>query len=138
MLRKISIILLVGLFLSSCGYLANLNVTENAGSEARGYEIITVEDLQDLMEEEDITLINVHIPLEGNIPDTDLEIPFDEIENFTDQLPENKDEKIVIYCRSGGMGNTASETLIDLGYTDVSNLEGGYNVWKAMDLPFEE
>jgi len=100
--------------------------------------MISVADLQSLVEADDFTFINVHIPLEGNIPETDLEIPFDDVENYLGLLPADKDEKIVIYCRSGGMGNTASQTLVDLGYTDVSNLEGGYNAWKAADLPFEE
>jgi len=32
-----------------------------------------------MIENKDFLLINVHIPLEGNIPRTDLEIPFDDI-----------------------------------------------------------
>ena len=138
MLRKISIILLVGMFLSSCSYLADLNITGKIRGENNTYKMIQADELQKLMDEGEITLINVHIPLEGNIQDTDLTIPYDEVENYLNLLPENKDEKIVIYCRSGGMGDVASEALVDLGYTDVSNLEGGYSVWKAMDLPFEE
>ena len=100
--------------------------------------MINVEELQEIMDKGDITLINVHIPLEGNMQGTDLTIPFDEVENFLDLLPEDKDTKIVVYCRSGSMGDIASEKLADLGYTNISNLDGGYNVWKAMDLPFEE
>jgi rhodanese-related sulfurtransferase len=103
-----------------------------------GYEMITVPDLQELMDAEEFTFVNVHIPLEGNIPGTDATIPFDQIKDYLDQLPENKDEKIILYCRSGSMGDIASQTLIDLGYTDVANLEGGYNVWQSMNLPFEE
>jgi rhodanese-related sulfurtransferase len=131
MLQKISVLLLVGVLLASCASFTN------QGSAA-GYEMISVGDLQGLMEAEDVTLVNVHIPLEGNIPGTDLMIPFDEVEGYLDLLPENKDEKIILYCRSGSMGDTASETLVDLGYTDVSNLEGGYNAWKANGLPFKE
>ena len=131
MLQKISVLLLAGVLLASCAAFPGLG-------GAAGYEMISVGDLQGLMETEDITLINVHIPLEGNITGTDLMIPFDEVESFLDLLPENKDEQIILYCRSGSMGDTASETLVELGYTDVSNLEGGYNVWKANGLPFEE
>ena len=131
MLQKISVLLLVGVLLASCAAFPGLG-------GAAGYEMISVGDLQGLMETEDITLINVHIPLEGNITGTDLMIPFDEVESYLDLLPENKDEQIILYCRSGSMGDTASETLVELGYTDVSNLEGGYNAWKANGLPFEE
>ena len=134
--------LLVVILLSSCSYLPNLTLdtifSSNAESADKGYEMISVKELESVMNEEEITLINVHIPLEGNIPETDLAIPFNDIEDYQSQLPQNKDEKIVIYCRSGGMGDTASETLVKLGYTNVWNLDGGYNTWKAVGLPFEE
>ena len=87
---------------------------------------------------EEFTLVNVHIPLEGNIPGTDAMIPFDEIEHHLDELPADKDAQIVLYCRSGSMSRTATQTLIGLGYTNVFDLEGGYNAWVANDLPFEE
>ena len=132
-MRKIVGVIIMGLFLSSCTSILGQSESSSEG----GYDLITVKELQNLMEAEDFTFVNVHIPLEGNIPETDTEIPFDEVENYLSLLPENKDEKIVIYCRSGSMGNTASETLINLGYTNVSNLEGGYNAWKAVGLPFE-
>lgn len=138
MLRKISTVLLIGLLLSSCSYLADLNFAGKMNSENNSYQMIKVEDLNKLMDEGEITLINVHIPLKGNIAGTDLTIPYNEVENYLDTLPDNKDEKIVIYCRSGSMGDIASEKLVDLGYANVSNLEGGYNVWRAMGLPFEE
>jgi len=142
MFRKIMFALIIAFLFSSCSYLPNLTLDTvfggNAESDDKGYEMISVEDLESVMNEEEITLINVHIPLEGNISETDLAIPFDEVDDYLDQLPQDKDEKIVIYCRYGGMGNTASETLVKLGYTNVWNLDGGYNTWKAVGLPFEE
>ena len=142
MLRKIMFALLVVVLISSCSYLPNLTLDtifiSNVESADKRYEMISVKELESVLNEEEITLINVHIPLEGNIPETDLVIPFNDIENYQGQLPQNKDEKIVIYCRSGGMGDTASETLVKLGYTNVWNLDGGYNTWKAIGLPFEE
>ena len=134
MVKRIALFILTGLLITSCTVLSNLGIV----SKPAGYAMITVSELQELMDSEEFTFVNVHIPLEGNISNTDAEIPFDEIENYLDLLPEDKDEKIVIYCRSGSMGDTASQTLVDLGYTDVSNLEGGYNAWKASGLPFEE
>jgi len=134
MIQRLILFLLAGLLLASCAMIPGL---ENS-STAKGYEMITVSDLQGLMDSEEFTLVNVHIPLEGNISGTDAEIPFDEIENYLDILPTDKNEKIVIYCRSGSMGDTASQTLVNLGYTNVSNLEGGYNAWNAVGLPFEK
>ena len=134
MVKRSALFILTGLLITSCMVLSNLGIV----SKPAGYAMITVSELQELMDSEEFTFVNVHIPLEGNISNTDAEIPFDEIENYLDLLPEDKDEKIVIYCRSGSMGDTASKTLVDLGYTNVSNLEGGYNAWNANGLPFEE
>jgi rhodanese-related sulfurtransferase len=132
--KKIGLILLAGLAISSCAYLPGYS---NSQAEV-GYEMINVDELQEMMEEEDFTFVNVHIPVEGNIPDTDVEIPFDDMESYLDQLPMEKDAKIVLYCRSGSMSRIASETLVDLGYTNVFDLDGGYNAWVADGLPFEE
>lgn len=142
MLRKTLLVLFIAALLTSCSNLPNITNGSIFGSGVesgdKGYEMIGVKDLESVMNKEEITLINVHIPLEGNIPETDLTIPFDEVEDNLDQLPQDKDEKVVVYCRSGGMGDTASKTLVDLGYTNVWNLEGGYIAWRAVGLPFEE
>jgi rhodanese-related sulfurtransferase len=100
--------------------------------------MISVADLQALRESgEDFLFVNVHIPLEGNIPGTDFTVPYNEIENNLSLFPADKDAKIVLYCRSDSMGNEAAQKLADNGYTDVYNLEDGYIAWKAYGLPFE-
>lgn len=95
-----------------------------------GYTNISVEELARMLEDKDFTLVNVHVPYQGEIPQTDLFIPFDEIAEQTDQLPA-KDEPIVLYCRSGSMSTTAAETLVSLGYTRVSEVDGGLQAWEA-------
>lgn len=78
----------------------------------------------------DFALVNVHSPYEGELPQTDAFIPFDAIEDHLDALPA-KDALIVLYCRSGNMSTTAAETLVRLGYTNVMEVDGGFNGWKA-------
>jgi len=50
-------------------------------------------------------------------------------------MPE-KDSKIVIYCKKGSRGTLAAKSLIDMGYTNVLNLSGGFTQWKT-DFPTE-
>lgn len=98
---------------------------------ASSFEDVTVEGLRAMMEEGDPFLVNVHIPFEGDLPDTDASIRFDEIAQNLDLLPANREATIVLYCRSGRMSAEAGAVLAALGYTHVSNLVGGFRAWEA-------
>ena len=89
------------------------------------------EELQVLMFSEDLFVVNVHVPFEGDIPETDASVPFDQIAQYLDVFPEDKDSVIVVYCRSGSMSAIAAQTLVEAGYTNVYNLDGGYRAWLA-------
>ena len=95
-----------------------------------GYTDISSEQLAQMLEDKDPTLVNTHIPYEGEIPQTDLFLPFDEIARHLDKLPD-KNARIVLYCRSGSMSTAAAEALVSLGYTNVFELDGGMRAWEA-------
>ena len=82
-----------------------------------------------MLENEDFVLVNTYIRYIGNIPFTDLSIPFDEIEDHLDDL-QGTDSKIVPYCRSGGMSIAAAKTLAAHGDTDIYTLRGGMRAWE--------
>jgi len=107
--------------------------------EAQGgaYTEISVNELQSMLKDKDFTLVNVHIPFEGDIPNTDVSIPYDQIAQNLDQLPADKNAKIVLYCRSDRMSTIASETLVGLGYTNIYNLDGGMVTWENTGLELE-
>ena len=75
-------------------------------------------------------VVNTHVPYEGEIPQTDLFIPYDEIAGNLDKLPD-KGAPIVLYCRSGGMSTSAAADLAALGYTQVLEVDGGFSAWQA-------
>jgi rhodanese-related sulfurtransferase len=99
------------------------------------YTDVSAAGLAMLMEEDGFPLINVHIPYEGEIEGTDLFVPFNEIGQHLDQLPTDRDARIILYCRSGSMSAQAARTLVEMGYTDVWNLDGGMIAWENSGRP---
>lgn len=98
------------------------------------YTNLSVPEMQALLADKDFTFVNAHVPFEGDIPGTDVSIPYNEIDQHLDQLPADKDARIVLYCRSGRMSEMAAETLVGLGYTNVWNLDGGMVAWEQAGL----
>jgi len=83
-----------------------------------------------------VVTINVHTPNEGSLPGTDLAIPFDEIA-ASSELPDDLSTPLAIYCRSGNMSADAVDDLEALGYTDIVELDGGFNAWTTAGRPLE-
>lgn len=102
------------------------------------YRVVSVSELQTMLENKDFLMVNVHTPFEGNIPQTDLHLPYDEIEQNPDQLPADKDSKILVYCLTSGMAKKAVATLTTQGYTDIWMLEGGTTAWLEAGLVLEK
>lgn len=134
------LLFLIALFITACAGAATPQpavevVGKKVSVEGGFYTDISVGDLRTMLANKDFTFVNVHIPFEGNIAKTDLSIAYNEIGQSLGQLPEDKDAKIVLYCRSDRMSNIAAEKLVSLGYTNVWNLDGGMVAWEQDSLP---
>ena len=55
-------------------------------------------------------------------------------ENFMATSP-NPSDAVYLICRSGGRSEVAAQLLQAKGYTNVINVSGGTNAWKAAKLP---
>lgn len=74
--------------------------------------------------------VNVHVPARDiGIDGTDLVMPFDRLD--TARLPADRSTPIAVYCRSGSMSRVAAQRLVELGYTDIIELDGGTDAWTA-------
>lgn len=92
---------------------------------------------QSLTEDEGVVVVNTHVPFEGNLPRTDLSVPYNEVGQSLDRLPTDKNARIAVYCKTGRMSAQAAEELVALGYRDVWDLAGGMEAWRGAGLPLE-
>ena len=110
--------------------LVTLFISTGWSLDSNGYQNIFVDRVVEMMEHKDFVLIDVHIPYAGEIPETDLLIPFNDIKQHKNELPADKNTKIVVYCMSGPMGYVAAEKLTAMGYRRVIHFQGGMVSWK--------
>lgn len=138
-MKTLTALITVGvlIFLSACqggsaapGTSSNGSIGTQVKVDGGTYTDLTANELNKLLDQKDFLLVNVHIPLEGNLPKTDLSIPYDTITQNLAQLPTDKNAKIVLYCRSGHMSSIAAKELVKLGYTHISELAGGMAAWQ--------
>ncbi len=62
-------------------------------------------------------------------------VPLEKVFASMDKLPAAKDTQMVVYCVSGHRAAIAMTGLRLLGYTNIVNMGGGMNAWKAASLP---
>ncbi len=94
------------------------------------YVDITPDELAAMLDNKDFLFINTHTPYEGEIEQTDLFLPYDQVAQQLDQLPADKGAKIVVYCRSDRMSRISIEEWVKAGYTNLYNLGGGFVAWE--------
>lgn len=97
---------------------------------AATYVDITPGELAAMLESKDFLFINTHMPYEGEIEQTDIFLPYDQAAQQLDQLPADRNAKIVVYCRSDRMSRISVEEWAKAGYTNLYDLDGGFVAWE--------
>ena len=103
------------------------------------WQRVDVEEFDQAIEEnESAFLLDVRTQTEweqdGHLENATL-VPHSELEAREGELPSEKDTMILLYCRSGNRSQDAAQTLIDLGFTNIIELETGINGWKDAGMP---
>jgi rhodanese-related sulfurtransferase len=106
-------------------------------ADHNSYQNISLDQFIKMFEQKDFILINVHIPYRGEIPGTDLLVPFNKIDQHRGELPLGKDKKIVVYCMTGPMGHYAADKLTLMGYNRVIHFERGMKAWSRSGRQLE-
>ena len=92
-------------------------------------DIVTFKE--ELSKNKDIQLIDVRTPeeyQEGYIENAILIDYFSE--DFKTKIQElDKEKPVYLYCRSGNRSGKASIMLLDLGFTEIVDFDGGYEAW---------
>ena len=97
----------------------------------------TVLGLKESLGAENTTLVDVREHLEfagGRISGAKL-VPLGEIERRHQEIDHT--HTVYVMCRSGRRSGEAQRRLKGLGFQNVVNVKGGFEAWKAEDLPFE-
>jgi phage shock protein E len=115
---------------SSAGEKTSTADRKEAASTTEAFARLDPATFAERMKDSQAAVINVHIPYEGEIEDTDAFIPYDKIRGDS-ALPKDKNTPILLYCRSGNMSEEAGAVLHEDGYTNVAHLEGGMKAWEA-------
>ena len=63
-------------------------------------------------------------------------IPLGDIEKRYTEI--DRDKTAYLICRSGKRGSEAQKKLVSLGFSDVRNVRGGFDAWKAAGFDFEK
>lgn len=100
----------------------------------RGYTSITAEEAKALMDGGDVIVVDVretHEYQEGHIPNA-VSLPISVMSPASgEDISAEKDDTLLIYCRSGNRSKTAAEYFVEMGYTNIYEFGG------ILDWPYE-
>ena len=119
-MKKLVFLLLAVMMLTACGQ-------DRGNDRGAVYVNITAEEAKQIMDsEEGYIILDVRTQEEydqGHIPGA-IVISHEEIAEKAEEVLTDKDQLILVYCRSGRRSKIAAEALVELGYTNIKEFGG--------------
>ena len=126
-MKKLVFMFLAVMMLTACGQ-------DKENNQGAVYVNITAEEAKEIIDsEEGYIILDVRTQEEydqGHIPGA-IVISHEEIEEKAEQVLTDKEQLILVYCRSGRRSKIAAEALVELGYTNIKEFGG------IIDWPYE-
>ena len=113
------------------GLVFGLNSCKNAeATEEPNVEVVSVQQMNDLLKSEDVQLIDVRTPEEfssGHINGAE-NVTYDA--DFAEKLAKlDKSQPIAVYCNKGGRSAKSAALLKEAGFKEIYDLDGGLSAW---------
>ena len=126
-MKKLIFLLLAVMMLTACGQ-------DKENNQGAVYVNITAEEAKKIMDsQEGYIILDVRTQEEydeGHIPGA-IVISHEEIAEKAEGVLTDKNQLILVYCRSGRRSKLAAEALVELGYTNIKEFGG------IIDWPYE-
>lgn len=126
-MKKLVFLLLAVMLLTACGQ-------DKEKDQGAVYVNITAEEAKEIIDsEEGYIILDVRTQEEydqGHIPGA-IVISHEEITEKAEDVLTDKEQLILVYCRSGRRSKIAAEALVELGYTNIKEFGG------IIDWPYE-
>ena len=120
-MKKILIILFLSVLTISCQSQSNSNIKVIAPDAFKAAIVKGEVQLVDVRTTEEFSEGAIGHALNINVNGSGFETEIQKLD---------KSQPVYIYCRSGARSQTAAKKMVDLGFTEVIDLQGGYLNWK--------
>jgi rhodanese-related sulfurtransferase len=126
-------------FNAPAAFAKDMTAKDLVAEAKKNITMISLEDAKALFDKGGVIFLDCREPKEyksGHIPGA-INIPRGLLEFKIEGKISDKNANIVMYCKSGGRGCLACESIGDMGYKNVKNMEGGWMAWSKAGYPVD-